>query len=604
MNEESHSTVGPFIQRIDTLDKVIQQIYGTSSTALRLQEQCRAAQSDILDMAGNRGLAEKVIAVIGHKNAGKSTFCRLLLDAQQDRDRIPAGTGEAGSTTRIQWIGSVFPSEMELEYETEIPIPKERMADLGSPYALVDVPGYGDSEASARLAAERALRMASTAVLVSDWDRIEDASQLDYLSQCDGAWVIPVIVARNYNQQVNDPRLSDALVRFHESLRQRCPSSNVRAPLLLPRISQNPELSDSARTAIIECLKEIITLPTPSLSRMAGGRFDRLKKQIKRELLPFITKVKPHFEALLHQEQVVAKTVATELMGDERQVFSKIRIHLLTTVAEQCPPAFFPFRTFLGIFALAAGAWDRLILALFGSLPSFAMVALQSGKNLQQLKMNREEARAILRQKATALATNQLVPANHIFLRSIRENLPDESKARFAHVSSKTTVTGLSEIESSTDQIFHEKLKNSRPHDSIVKIMGVISMLIWISLAVGPTWAIYREYFDAWGLALSGATEGTWNDFPTPAAGMIFSSLMLIFAPVFLLAMVTVSLSVSHKRVRQCADDIWKRSTDEVESAISNNVIRLETDDEMRIAVRRLFFECNTDSQSTSEFTN
>lgn len=591
--------ISSYRTKANRIQTAVSQIYGDSETGRILAENCGTFLADLDDIENRRGVDEEFVAVIGHKNAGKSTLCRLFIKDEEKRDRIRAGVGEKEihATLRITWIGPFLPLRLEKDVETSVAVGKDRMEDLGVPYSLVDVPGFSDRNAEARRAAERALRMVGTAIVVWDFGRLEDESVLDYLRLCDGGRLIPVVVGANYLAKLKDPRTSGEL----DSLRQRielwCPKSKVLAPVLIPMLedasdeASRSKLEATARDKVSKVLAEQLRHPSPDPARLAEGRFVRFLDEITEESKALLERVRQPYRELVDEEKKAVHTVAEQLAGNPRQLQAGIRLRMLAGLMDRCPLIFFPFRSFLGILTLVAGAWDRLILGLFGSFPSLAMTVLQSGRNARQLAENRQAAREELRQKATSLATGELARANRKFLLAIREALPDGARSRFDYTSSETELEGLEEVESEAEKIFDQIFGTRRPRGVFVFVMGLLSMFAWIGLAAGPIWSIYNEFFNAWGVAFDGSQPGKWTEFPVPSGGMIVSTLLLTFGPVFLMAMIALVLSVTPGRVDRCAEAVWSKTIERLNDFIKTGLVRLKADDEMRNAVRELLKE-------------
>lgn len=584
------------------------RIYGNTSVGRVLEEKCEILAADLDDMKNHRGVEEAFVAIIGHKNAGKSTLCRLFVEDDEKRDRIRAGVGEKGkhATLRITWIGPGVPFRLERDVEDSVPVRSEGMTDLGVPYSLVDVPGFSDEDAAARNAAERALRMSGTAVVVWNFGQLEDESVLDYLRLCDGARLIPVVVGANYQAKLRDPRTKGEFESLRKRLELWCPESEVLTPVLIPMLEDAPdnesrrELEATARKIVSTVLAEQLRHPSPDPSRLAAGRFSRFLDDLAKELDPLLIRVRKPYSDLIEQEEKAVRTVSEQLTGNPRQLRAGIRLRMLAGLLDGCPVIFFPFRSFLGILTLVAGAWDRLILGFLGSLPSLAVAVLQSGKNARQLAENRQAAREELRQKATSLATGELARSNRMFLTAIREALPEEARSRFDYTSQETKLEGLEEVESESEKIFDQILEKRRPKGMLVFVLGLLSMIVWIGLAAGPIWSIYNEFFEAWGIAFGGSQPGKWTEFPVPSGGMIFSTLMLMFVPVFLMAMVALGLSVTPRRVDRCAEKVWSETSERLNTFIKTGLIRLRTDDEMRNAVRTLLDELSSARSDSS----
>lgn len=606
MNLSIHSQ----INRVERIADAVHKVFGDSAKWRIVSDLCRVARQDLEDIANQRGVSGVVVSVIGHKNAGKSTLCRLLVNDEGPRGRIKIGDNSENATLRITWIGPGFPNQLDPGVETVVPVLREHLEDLGAPYTLVDVPGSSDSDVSAKHAAERALRMASTAILVTDWRSLEKESVLGYLQKCEGARILPVVVASAYKDKLSNPKTTGDLSEFCSRIRQWCPNTEVLEPLLVPLIDEAgndtklaTELESIARKQLADALREVIRKPPTDPSRLASGRFGTFQSDVRQELESFLGNVKPHYEALISAEAEAAHTISEQLIGDERQLAAGIRVRMLASLVDRCPILLFPFRSFLGLLTLAAGAWDRLILGIFGSLPSLAMIVVQSGKNAQKLSENRRIAHEDLLRRSTAIVTGHLAPSNRRFLRSVRESLPEDARSRLDDFLPEVNLSGLEQLESESIGIFESRLTELGPKGVISFILGLASMVIWIALASGPVWSIYDEYFGAWGFAFDGTGPGKWNKFPVPDADMVFSTLVLVFAPVFLMAMVALGVSVTSKRIRLCASRITKETRESMQKQIATGVIRLRSDDKIKAAVKTLLIEsgCSMIESSLSQ---
>jgi hypothetical protein len=599
--------IASYREKANRIQVATRRIYGESDTGRALDEMCGTLLRDLDDIENQRGMKEQFVAVIGHKNAGKSTLCRLLVDDAGKRGLIRAGMGEKEkySTLRITWIGPSAPHQLDMEMETALFVQQEQMADIGVPYSLVDVPGFGDDNAAARQAARRALRMSGTAIVVWNFARLEDESALEYLQLCDGARVLPVVVSSSYSRKVDDHRMPGELESLRRRIKDWCPESEVMDPVLIPMLDEaedtvsRSELETEARKKIATVLAEQLRRPSPDPARLATGRFSRFLVALTKELQPFLDRVSVPYENLIKEEKQAARMVGEQIAGKPRQLRAGLRLRMLTILRDQCPVIFFPFRSFLGLLTLVAGAWDRLILGLFGSLPSLALAVLQSGKNARQLAENRKASRDDLHQRCASLAAGHLTTVNRKFLSAIIAGLPEEAKARFSRKTPKINLAGLEEVASAAENIFDQKLQEQSPRGVIVRLFGFLSLPLWLGLVAGPVWTIYDKFFQAWGLAFDGSAPGSWAQFPAPSAGMIFSTLLLVFGPVFLMSMLALGLSLSQKRVNNCADATIDATREMLDTFISNGLFRLETNDELRAAMRTLLDELRDGEANT-----
>ena len=97
-------------------------------------------------------------------------------------------------------------------------------------------------------------------------------------------------------------------------------------------------------------------------------------------------------------------------------------------MAGAVPLICFPFRPFVGILALTAGAVDRLLLGFVGSVPSLAMAAFQTAKNLLRLKQARATVLSALQQRTRDLASAEVHSLHGIFHRCVEEAVPEAAR--------------------------------------------------------------------------------------------------------------------------------------------------------------------------------
>lgn len=577
-------------ERAQRLAAALELLFGSRGAGvLRL---CREGCEDLRDIRDHRGIDSTILSVLGHKNAGKSTFCRLLVGEPAVRERIGAGIGPAAATRRVLWIGPEPPARLDPAAERFLYCEAAAMADLGAPYLLADIPGYSDSDEAARAAAVRVLRMASTAVVVLSLEMAEDEAGLLYLMQCDGARLLPVIVDDRGPQRVADARFQAQCAAVRARLAEACPASGVAPPVVMPKLDLLPPdtrgaETERARERLVMALRELLQEAPAAPERLAANRFARLQRELSEELAGFVARVGPRYGELVEREAQAAREIARRLQGSPVQFAAGVRLRLLSEAAGSCPPLFFPYRTLLGLLTLCAGAWDRLVLAGLGSMPSLAMVILQSGRNLRKLGDARATARAQLAQTASALAMESLSTEREAFLRSIRASLGGEPPA--AHPTQEPPVfEGLETLERLLSERIDSGVRQWRAAPWLIHGIGLVATLGFLMLAAGPVCAIYREFGAAWQGALAGVSG--WESFPVPSAGMLLATLLLLFVPVLLLAMIALALVASRRRVRRCLQTIDADGL--TERLLRERTLRLRSRDEREAAVRVVLDEC------------
>ena len=599
MNQEASSSrmaktnaVSHFEQKIRDLRGAIARIWGHATEGIVFLDACSRASADLDDIHGQRGLSLPVVPVLGNKNAGKTTFCKALLTAPAAQEKLRTGLNRGAATTQVTWIGPIRPERLDEESEAWISVREEDMFDPGRPYVLVDVPGFNDAQPGARAAAKRILPMASVVVLVASWESgLEIESLGTYLALGGGATIVPVVVDDAFLVR-NSDSVQRELTRFCDRIRFASPGSEVGEPLHLPRIDSVPpaerdRMRGLAIERIHEALGEALMLPRADPAHLARVRYERLLDELHRGMVPFLDRVGPSHDRLLREEDEAVRSVVRELLGHRPELVAGIRARLMTRVAQNCPSHWFPFRSFLGLLALTAGAWDRLVLALSGSLPSLALVLFQSGRNLKSLRQRQETARAALLQRIGTTLQERIADPYRVFVRTVGLAVSDHSEDVMEPVP-EYNLKGLSAMEARAQAIVEQSIDRAVPRSAALGVIGGISTVVWIALSLGPLWAIYGQFLAASGAVLSGAAAPAWDAYPAPSFSMLFVTVLLVFAPVFLLAMLALVLTIRAKIVNPCADHIQKATHEAFVGLTENGLVDSCSDASLHQAVSLL----------------
>jgi len=587
----THQTSSSSIKNnINKIKEAVQIVFKDSEQSIKLQQLCEDTCIDLDNLKSQRGINKKILTFIGHKNAGKSTLCKLLVLDEAAKQRIEAGTGNDNATTKITWIGDQTPSAINLDHEKIIPVNPESLIDLSAPYILADVPGYDDLNEIARLAAKKILGMTHVVIAATSWDQIGDESYLRQLQHTNGARILPVITDSKIKIRPEEHAAKN-IEAFTRSIKKWCPDSEILTPVRIPRIDNFGELAAQAQSTLITALTSLLQRQDVNPVPIQHQKYTQLLQSLAVELHPFLSKIRPYYENLNREEKKAAATIAREIIGDDRQLRAYLRIRLLSETVETCSPIYFPFRLFASLWALTIGAWDRLILALFGSLPSLFSVMVQSGKNIKNTFKNNDIARTALRNRCSTIAKNILADPERIFYRSVKENLPESFHPDYSKTNTQPELCGLDELESETSRVLLKGINASPPKKKTINTLGAISTILWITLMAGPAFAIYSAFLKAWSAAFysgnTGLTE-TWQNFPAPDFGMMATSLFLIFLPVFILSFIPIVSSVTQKRQKKSAQTVHQKMEGLINELNNNNTLHLHREDEVQNAVKLL----------------
>jgi len=379
------------------------------------------------------------------------------------------------------------------------------------------------------------------------------------------------------------------LRKLEKKLARACPSADVRKPFVVPKLDS---LDDTEKTEkdlqaqLVSRLGELLNLPPKDVTYRKEALLARLKREIINELKEPLNNIQPYFDELVTKETEAVSAVITELVGTDKQLEIGLRIRMRMRLADETSILFFPFGALLGLFAITTKAWDRIFLSLIGSVPSLAVLGLQTARNITKLKTVQTDLRKALRCRADRLLTEQLSQSSVPFERSVHDNLNNKIDLRHEDHHSSIRLAGLTELESKSTKIFEDAVDEHKKeiHNFLYWSGGIATILFW-GLASGPIIAIYREFLSIW---YTSCTFGLvkFNDFPIPSPSVFFASLTLIILPITIISMLTLSLGVQKKHIDKAIKDVKKKH-----DAITKEtppLLHVESNDPIYKAVRYL----------------
>jgi hypothetical protein len=601
MNEQTMSFTDPMYEsQIERISEALKLVLGESPEGRALRRKCEEAREEIAAIRDHRGVKVTTIAVIGSKNAGKSWLCRQLVGDEAKRARIPSGEESSTSTEKATWIGPDAPPVLMPEHELRVPVHREKMVDLGREYTLLDLPGYDDAGVEERDAALGALRGVEFRVIAISSATKQVESQFGYLGDSNGTRILPVLMDNQFPQLENDGLTEvEAMVA---KIRHNCPEAEVSDAVILPCIERAPgnEAANAAlaQERLVSALRTFIAMP-PVNHEVAGNVvFQRLRRDLAHHLRDFVSRVSPAHEALAAKEAHLAGELIRKIVGEDPQLATGMKMKMRFRTLAETPQWFFPYRTFFGVLTLTAGAWDRLAFAMAGSLPSLALLAFQTARNAKRLGEMHDEIRNALAERLQQMSDDELAACNRILVRSIRSALASTANQADEELA-PTRFKGLDRVTSESAEIFQSAVANHARVHGTPKLLGCLATLIFIALAAGPVWAVYREFVGAWCGAFTGEAAMKWQTFPAPSAGMIFATLLLLVIPVAVLALISSLVSTPKARVEAAMREVRSNHDAMLERLTNDGIIRLESSDPVRESVRQIL-DVISPSSSTS----
>jgi hypothetical protein len=285
----------------------------------------------------------------------------------------------------------------------------------------------------------------------------------------------------------------------------------------------------------------------------------------------------------LHREtEHLPERVLDSLLGSEAVLATGIRMRLRSRLVADTSLLWFPYRTLMSTLNLTQGAWDRVLLALSGSVPSLFGALTAWARNVKQ---SRELSGAVqdgIRQHTQRQVEERLRPLCNQFHRTVTKLRPRaEQTLDYGNTDSVMRLAGIEELQTRSQQIFESSIEQHSMRGWLVQLWAFLGVLLfWIFMA-GPIVLIYREYLFASINVLSGGPALRLEEFPHPTPSLLFTSLLISLLPTAIYCMFVLTFALSASKVRRVSAQISREHQQAIEQLKANSVIRLEFEDEL-----------------------
>jgi hypothetical protein len=516
-------------------------------------------------LGSNRGLSIPAFAFIGEEKTGKTTLIRLLcgsgLDAQGARPE---------RADRIRWFGPQKPATLDPEWEECKVLDAKAMADLGTPYLVIDTPRMETIHQGGNALLHRVFASTRFKIVVLEEEKLEREIWQNLVSNYRGSVVLPVIRLSPESTKSfpeNQASLTEAWRRDCEpGILAKLVGIDLEAPVFLPHLDAMGGREKSipvVRDALVGRLRDL-------LQTYKGGSNDRLA-ELNASWNHFLNALKPTLTAFdstllterYHElENAVTKLpeqIVEQLMSDKRRLRALMRMDLREGLMDRIPAWVFPFRSLASLLCLTSGLWDRLIIAATGSVPSALLTVAGAARQKTDEVKAEQSLRSGMDAKLHVLIRTKLARPWRGFvaaLQKARESTEIEDTHGFDF-----EIEGGEQLAECWKQAQAEatRLPNGNGNISAAWISAVGAAAFWI-LFMGPLAQAYGQYVPAVFRSLTGAwTSGNLATYPAPGAAFWFSSFILSLIPTFLIALVLVAIRISDRRVRECMTRLGNR---------------------------------------------
>ncbi len=575
----------------DRLMDATRAVFGDRPLTHAVEEACRRYERDIQNIQNGRGINALTLAIVGAKGQGKTWVARQLVRDTRVKAAMPSGDLEADATKRLVWVGPMAPEGIHAEDEIYIPCQSSDMVELGQPYVILDTPGITDTHHRAAEIAAAALSLAPIKFMVIARDQLRAAANLKIAAGIDGSLCIPVISSVEPDEMQGETmaaqELANDLRALKDQLAMRAPATQFVQEILVPDFEISGDEERSSRSLISQLSDRLATLDLGYLG-LSSNRDNRIKSaqaRLRAEVSKLIGEELPHLQAAVQRLNVeteqLPERVLESLLGSPAVLETGVRMRLRARLVSDTALLWFPYRTVMSTLNLTHGAWDRVVLALAGSVPSLFGALASWARNARQSKEFSLEIQEGIRQRTQRQVEERLKPLCDQFHRAVTKLRPRDDRAKLQEPPSQgMRLSGIDELQNRSQRIFDDTIARHAASWPVVQTWAAGgSLLFWLFMA-GPIVLIYREYFHASISALTGS-EISLEKFPHPSSSLLITSVVLSLLPLTVFCMIVLTLMLSRRKVQQVSGQIIQEHERIIAELKQANVIRLEFEDDL-----------------------
>jgi hypothetical protein len=582
-----------FVQRIQ---HAAMQLLGDHSARREIYRLCDDANQRCMNVVANRNVDLPVIAILGLKGQGKSWSARaMVLDSDVQR-RIPSGVLTDEATTRLYWIGPKPPHRLDNDREIYLNVENGMMLDLPFSYVLLDTPGASDADQLASKIASSATSIAPIVLFVTRHDQMRSAALITLAHRAEGSILVPIITAvgkehfannaGNVNvENVPADELKQQTERWIANMQRSAIKSEWLEPIYLEDFEESGDEKSTAsrfQNALRTRLQELdIKTITSSQDRQIQAIRQQLKDDVGHVLMREVPVLASAVIDLHRSTEKIPEQAVENVMGSRSQLLVAVRNQLRSQWVSETPAIYFPFRTVLSVLAMTHGAWDRLVLAFSGSLPSLFGSFAAWTKNVAATRKLQSELKDGVHERVESQVTSLLRPIHDRFRHSLRTIQADDTRplSRASDEAPDMRVLGVEQLQYRSSEIFTNTVERFRIGSTAIIFVATLGTLFFWCLFAGPIVGLYRQYIVASWRAIS-SSDYAISTFPAPSAAVMFTAIAISVLPVALFCMLAMTFLLRRKRVGFIADQIAAEHRAMIQTLRQQGLLRLDIYDE------------------------
>ena len=470
------------------------------------------------------------------------------------------------------------------------------MLSLGEPYVLIDSPGSTDLDPDLQALAIKVQHSATLKLVVVEYSRLRGRDVLRDIELGKGSTILPVIQFQGNEGEQREAEAEEHLKQW----RAENPESKIESPIWMPKRdsiylendANNPE--EFTIRQLRSRLPELLANPqdsVESIARQMDAKLQAFKYELNHTLQDFRKRVKAPHDALRDQLNGLPAQLIPGILGENNILRVGLRSRFRADWMERIPGICFPFKSISGLLAMTSGAWDKLIFASIGSLPSLALSIFQMGKNYKEGKDHAKTQENRLKDNLEGKIRESLHQQVSQFTAAVRASLPRKEGTNIEDKAPGIALTGLSRLEEIAEEILSEVIRTMRA--SGVQLLALTGALTFWGFAIGPLYSVYNSYIKAWWITFLNRSAD-WELFPTPEFTLVSTTFFLSVLPVFILSMLGMSLATQGARIQTTANKVREKFDTRVRELFASGELSIRIEDE-RIEAARVLLELEAD---------